>query len=50
MGGYGSAGLAPGRCSDYVSTDCVRVAGGGDTPTEPYIAAHNALLSHAKAV
>jgi hypothetical protein len=41
--------MAPGRCSPYMSPNCEARGGGGDTPTEPYIAAHNLLLSHAKA-
>lgn len=47
---YGVGIHAPGRCSDYMNKDCVWVGNGGDTPTEPYITAHNVILSHAKAV
>lgn len=31
-------------------SDCVRRGGGGDTPSEPYLAAHHSILAHAKAV
>jgi len=42
--GYGTGTHAPGRCSDRsVCTE-------GNSATEPYIAAHNVLLSHAAAV
>lgn len=41
---------APGRCSAYISDKCQTVGGGGDTTTEPYIVAHNLILSHAMAV
>ena len=40
---------APGRCSSYIGPNCEKWGGGGDTPTEPYIAGHNILLAHAKA-
>jgi len=42
--GYGSGAHAPGRCSNR--TICTE----GDSATEPYIVAHNVLLSHARAV
>ena len=48
--GYGLGSHAPGRCSDYISPDCSWIGGGGDTPTEPYIASHHSILAHAKAV
>lgn len=48
--GYGTGVHAPGRCSSYVSDKCAEIGGGGDTPTEPYIAAHYSILAHAKAV
>jgi beta-glucosidase len=44
--GYGSGVNAPGRCSE---SRCVYTGGGGNTATEPYIAAHNLLIAHAKA-
>lgn len=48
-GGYGSGGQAPGRCSPEYNSFCEEVGGGGNSSTEPYIAAHHALLSHAYA-
>lgn len=30
--------------------ECATIGGGGDTPTEPYITTHHAILAHAKAV
>ncbi len=42
--GYGVGSFAPGRCSDR--SRCAE----GDSSTEPYIAAHNALLAHAATV
>ncbi|KAL5220339.1 hypothetical protein ABZP36_025052 [Zizania latifolia] len=45
-GGYGSGTKAPGRCSPYVSKKCAP----GHSGTEPYVAGHNLLLAHAKAV
>ncbi|ONH99228.1 hypothetical protein PRUPE_6G019100 [Prunus persica] len=45
-GGYASASLAPGRCSDWQNLNCT----GGDSATEPYLVAHHSLLSHAVAV
>ena len=47
--GYLTGVDAPGRCSDE-NPKCVRNGGGGNNATEPYIAAHNMILSHAKAV
>jgi beta-glucosidase len=44
MNGYCYGSHAPGRCSDR--TICPT----GNSATEPYIAAHNMLLAHAKAV
>jgi beta-glucosidase len=41
--GYGSGLMAPGRCSDRSKCQL------GNTDTEPYIAAHHILLSHAAA-
>ncbi|OAY45100.2 beta-glucosidase 12-like [Manihot esculenta] len=38
--------FAPGRCSSWVNRQCLA----GDSATEPYIVAHNLLLSHAAAV
>jgi len=47
--GYASGGVnAPGRCSN--SSKCDINGGGGNSSTEPYIVAHNLILSHAKAV
>jgi hypothetical protein len=46
MGGYAAGLLAPGRCSDWQGLDCA----GGDSGTEPYLAAHYQLLAHAKVV
>ncbi|XP_022960187.1 vicianin hydrolase-like [Cucurbita moschata] len=43
--GYNSGTFAPGRCSNYVG-NCTA----GNSGTEPYIVAHNLLLSHAAAV
>jgi len=42
--GYGQGTHAPGRCSNRSRCD------EGDSATEPYIAAHNVLISHAKSV
>lgn len=47
--GYLTGVDAPGRCSDEVPK-CVTNGGGGNNATEPYIASHNMILSHAKAV
>eukprot|EP00638_Chattonella_subsalsa_P001804 CAMPEP_0117751774 /NCGR_PEP_ID=MMETSP0947-20121206/11185_1 /TAXON_ID=44440 /ORGANISM="Chattonella subsalsa, Strain CCMP2191" /LENGTH=508 /DNA_ID=CAMNT_0005570239 /DNA_START=61 /DNA_END=1584 /DNA_ORIENTATION=+ len=44
LNGYGVGTAAPGRCSDR--TKCKE----GNSYTEPYIVAHNMLLSHARAV
>ncbi|KAK0574920.1 hypothetical protein LWI29_030952 [Acer saccharum] len=43
--GYNGGTFAPGRCSSYMG-NCTA----GDSSTEPYIVAHNLLLSHAVAV
>ncbi|KAK0574882.1 hypothetical protein LWI29_030441 [Acer saccharum] len=43
--GYNGGTFAPGRCSSYMG-NCTS----GDSSTEPYIVAHNLLLSHAVAV
>ncbi|WKA02360.1 hypothetical protein VitviT2T_020558 [Vitis vinifera] len=40
--GYSTGTYAPGRCSNYSST-----CASGNSATEPYIVAHNLLLSHA---
>ncbi|GMN55329.1 hypothetical protein TIFTF001_024450 [Ficus carica] len=45
MMGYDTGIFAPGRCSSYVGNCTV-----GNSATEPYIAAHHYLLSHAAAV
>ena len=42
-GGYGTGVMAPGRCSDR--SRCIA----GDSETEPLLAAHHVLLSHAHA-
>eukprot|EP01018_Ginkgo_biloba_P033152 Gb_04453 [translate_table: standard] len=44
-GGYDAGTFAPGRCSSYIG-NCTA----GNSATEPYIVAHNLLLSHAAAV
>jgi len=44
MNGYCYGSHAPGRCSNR------SICPAGDSSTEPYIAAHNMLLAHAKAV
>ncbi|GLT27928.1 hypothetical protein SLA2020_028930 [Shorea laevis] len=44
-GGYAEGNWAPGRCSIYVG-NCSE----GNSATEPYIAVHNLILSHATAV
>ncbi|KAI5073824.1 hypothetical protein GOP47_0011837 [Adiantum capillus-veneris] len=46
--GYGFGTDAPGRCSAVSGTK--KKVYTGDSATEPYIVAHNALLSHAAAV
>ncbi|KAI5054025.1 hypothetical protein GOP47_0031082, partial [Adiantum capillus-veneris] len=43
--GFNNGSFPPGRCSKYVG-GCAS----GDSGTEPYIAGHNVLLSHAAAV
>lgn len=45
VNGYNGGTFAPGRCSSYVG-NCTE----GNSATEPYIVAHNLLLSHAAAV
>ena len=45
IGGYLYGIHAPGRCSND-NEKCVKNGGGGDNSTEPYIAAHNMILSH----
>ncbi|XP_057969978.1 beta-glucosidase 24-like [Malania oleifera] len=44
--GYDYGYHAPGRCSTWVNENCTA----GNSSTEPYIVAHNLLLSHAAAV
>ncbi|XP_021645207.2 beta-glucosidase 12 [Hevea brasiliensis] len=44
--GYDDGIHAPGRCSPWVNYQCPA----GNSSTEPYIVAHNLLLSHAAAV
>ncbi|XAR54325.1 Beta-primeverosidase, partial [Bertholletia excelsa] len=44
--GYDIGTFAPGRCSAWMNKNCT----GGNSGTEPYIVAHNMLLSHAAAV
>ncbi|OAY44735.1 beta-glucosidase 16 isoform X3 [Manihot esculenta] len=44
--GYTNGKKAPGRCSNWLPFNCT----GGDSSTEPYLAAHNQLLAHAAAV
>ena len=48
--GYGAGIHAPGRCSPNIGNWCQNIGGGGNSSTEPYIAAHNALIAHALAV
>jgi beta-glucosidase len=48
--GYGVGTHAPGRCSPDWGSWCQQIGGGGNSSTEPYIAAHNALLAHGLAV
>ncbi|CAG9333785.1 unnamed protein product [Blepharisma stoltei] len=48
--GYGVGTHAPGRCSPNWGDWCQQVGGGGNSSTEPYLAAHNALLAHGLAV
>ena len=48
--GFGAGIHAPGRCSPEFGSWCQSVGGGGNSSTEPYIAAHNALLAHGLAV
>ncbi|XP_021905430.1 beta-glucosidase 12-like isoform X1 [Carica papaya] len=43
---YTDGMFAPGRCSKFVNPNCTA----GDSATEPYIVAHNFLLTHATAV
>ncbi|CAN0900466.1 Vicianin hydrolase (Fragment) [Linum grandiflorum] len=45
VNGYNGGTMTPGRCSRYVGNCTV-----GNSATEPYIVAHNLLLSHAAAV
>ncbi|CAI0379093.1 unnamed protein product [Linum tenue] len=45
VNGYNGGSFAPGHCSRYMGNCTV-----GNSATEPYIAAHNLLLSHAVAV
>ncbi len=49
--GYGTGKNAPGRCTESAyGNNCNAYGGGGDSSTEPYIAAHNVILAHATAV
>ena len=48
VGGYLNGNHAQGRCSEK-SEKCLK-SGGSNNSTEPYIAAHNMILSYAKAV
>jgi beta-glucosidase/6-phospho-beta-glucosidase/beta-galactosidase len=43
--GYATGNVAPGRCSNYEG-NCTA----GNSATEPYVVAHNIILSHATAV
>lgn len=45
-GGYATGTFAPGRCSEWQQSNCT----GGDSATEPYLAAHHQILAHAAAV
>ncbi|KAH7278512.1 hypothetical protein KP509_38G044800 [Ceratopteris richardii] len=46
--GYGNGSKAPGRCSISALENSKKTT--GDSSTEPYIVAHNALLAHGAAV
>lgn len=46
IGGFDSGALPPQRCSYPFGANCT----GGNSTTEPYIAAHHLLLAHASAV
>jgi len=46
MNAYAYGKFAPGRCSDWLNLNCT----GGDSGTEPYLAAHYQLLAHSAAV
>ena len=46
LGGFDSGTWPPRRCSHPFGTNCT----GGNSTTEPYIAAHHLLLAHASAV
>jgi beta-glucosidase len=46
IGGYNDGSQPPQRCSYPFGENCT----GGNSSTEPYIAAHHLLLSHASAV
>eukprot|EP00249_Psilotum_nudum_P003191 c16527_g1_i1 orf=144-1913(-) len=46
--GYGTGEYAPGRCS--LAGNPTKLEYSGDSSTEPYIVAHNALLAHSAAV
>jgi beta-glucosidase/6-phospho-beta-glucosidase/beta-galactosidase len=46
LGGYDLGSLPPRRCSTPFGESCT----GGNSTTEPYIAAHHLLLAHASAV
>jgi len=48
--GYGPGWALPLRCSPNYSARCEETGGGGNSSTEPYIAAKNLILAHAKAV
>mgnify|MGYP000912571215 CR=1 FL=1 len=48
--GYGLGGGVPTRCSPKYNPECETLGKGGNSSTEPYLAAHNMILSHAKAV
>ena len=47
LGGYDTGEFAPGRCSDpFGVTKCTV----GNSSVEPYVAAHNMILTHAAVV
>ncbi|KAI4333181.1 hypothetical protein L6164_018019 [Bauhinia variegata] len=46
IGGYGTGGSPPMRCSKGMAANCTA----GDSGTEPYLASHNQILAHAAAV
>ncbi|CAI0398435.1 unnamed protein product [Linum tenue] len=50
MRAYDFGSFAPGRCSQWMGTTTGCAVPRGDSSTEPYVAGHHFLLSHAKIV